>query len=111
MGVLERRLRAAALPPEAEEVANRELKRLRRMSPMHSEYSTLVDYLEWICDLPWNATSADQLKIAGARAQLEADHFGMEKVKSRVLEYLSVAKLKGDLRGSILCGAHPPTLS
>ncbi|KOO31430.1 ATP-dependent protease la [Chrysochromulina tobinii] len=71
-------------------------------------YSTLVDYLEFIADLPWNATSAERLQIAGARKQLEADHFGMDKVKARVLEYLAVAKLKGDMRGSILCMLGPP---
>jgi len=108
VAVLERKLRAADLPPDAEDVANRELKRLRRMSPMHSEYSTLVDYLEWLADVPWNKTTADKLRISDARAQLEADHFGMEKVKARILEYLSVAKLKGDLRGSILCLLGPP---
>ena len=106
--VLERRLRAAELPPDAEEVANRELKRLRRMSPMHSEYSTLVDYLEWIADLPWSNSSSDRLTISAARDQLEADHFGMAKVKARMLEFLSVCKLKGDLRGSILCLLGPP---
>ena len=108
IAVLERRIRAASLPQEAEEVADRELKRLRRMSPMHSEYSTLVDYLEWIADLPWTKTSAERLRIADAKAQLETDHFGMEKVKARIVEYLSVAKLKGDLRGSILCMLGPP---
>ena len=71
-------------------------------------YSTLVDYLEFIADLPWNATSAERLQIAEARKQLEADHFGMDKVKARVLEYLAVAKLKGDMRGSILCMLGPP---
>jgi len=106
---LERKLRAANLPAEADEVATRELKRLRRMSPMHSEFSTLVDYLEWLADLPWTNSSTDVLTIAAARRQLEADHFGMEKVKARMLEYLSVCKLKGDLgKGSILCLLGPP---
>ena len=108
VAVLERRLRAASLPTEADEVATRELKRLRRMSPMHSEYSTLVDYLEWLADLPWANATVDRLTISSAREQLESDHFGMEKVKARVLEYLSVCKLKGDLRGSILCLLGPP---
>ena len=108
VAVLERRLRAADLPPEAEDVANRELKRLRRMSPMHSEYSTLVDYLEWLADVPWNKTTQDQLLISDAKAQLEADHFGMEKVKARILEYLAVAKLKGDIRTTL---TPTPTLA
>ena len=75
---------------------------------MHSEYSTLVDYLECIADLPWNKSTADVLSVDDARNQLEADHFGMEKVKSRILEYLAVCKLKGDVRGSILCMLGPP---
>ena len=141
MATLERRLKAAALPAEAEEVASRELKRLRRMSPMHSSeppprrararapaaprrpasrrpadapppppcrYSTLVDYLEWIVDLPWNTSSAERLQLTEARAKLEEDHYGMEKVKARILEFLSVCKLKGDTRGSILCMLGPP---
>ena len=105
---LERRLRAAGLPAEAEEAAQRELKRLRRMSPMHSEYSTLVDYLETIADLPWNKSSDARLSLAAAEGQLDADHFGMEKVKARILEFLAVCKLKGDTRGSILCMHGPP---
>ena len=78
------------------------------MSPMHSEYSTLVDYLEWIAELPWSNSSIDRLTISAAKQQLESDHYGMERVKQRVLEYLSVCKLKGDLRGSILCLLGPP---
>jgi len=106
--LLERKLRAASLPKEAEDVAQRELKRLRRMSPMHSEYSTLVDYLEWIAELPWNVSSPEMLSIGGARRQLEQDHFGMDKVKARILEYLAVCKLKGDTKGSLLCMLGPP---
>ena len=105
---LERRLRQANLPAEAEDLATRELRRLRRMSPMHSEYSTLVDYLEWIAELTWSNSSIDRLTISAAKQQLESDHYGMERVKQRVLEYLSVCKLKGDLRGSILCLLGPP---
>eukprot|EP00962_Isochrysis_galbana_P051396 scaffold22793_cov67-Isochrysis_galbana.AAC.1 len=81
---LERRLRAARLPVEAEEVVSRELRRLRRMSPMHSEYSTLVDYLEWMADLPWGPPvkgAQPPVPLATARAQLDADHFAMEKVR------------------------------
>ena len=107
---LERKLKAAGLPAEAEEVAQlaraphahrthtaraphahrtphwpqvaqRDLKRLRRMSPMHSEYSTLVEYLETIADLPWNRSSDASISLAAAEAQLAEDHFGMAKVK------------------------------
>lgn len=65
-----------------EQVAQRELKRLRRMSPMNSEYSTIVDYLEWFSDLPWNRSSDETLSIKEARQQLEDDHAGLEKVSS-----------------------------
>ncbi|KAL3914602.1 MAG: hypothetical protein SGPRY_007567, partial [Prymnesium sp.] len=106
--LLERRLNNAGLPKEVDEVAQRELKRLRRMSPMNSEYSTIVDYLEWFSDLPWNRSSDETLSIKEARQQLEDDHAGLEKVKTRILEYLAVGKLKGDMRGSILCLMGPP---
>jgi len=105
---LERKLKAAGLPAEAEEVAQRDLKRLRRMSPMHSEYSTLVEYLETIADLPWNRSSDASISLAAAEAQLAEDHFGMTKVKERILEFLAVAKLKGETKGSILCMHGPP---
>lgn len=105
---LMRRLTSAQLPDEAKEVAKRELDRLKSMPPTHPEHSTIVEYLEWIADLPWNKSSDDRLTISAARAQLEADHFGMEKVKARILEYLSVVKLKGDLRSPILCLHGPP---
>jgi ATP-dependent Lon protease len=84
---LERRLRAAQLPAEAEEVVSRELRRLRRMSPMHSEYSTLVDYLEWMADLPWGPPAKGAqppVPLSQAKAQLDADHFAMEKVRECV---------------------------
>lgn len=102
------RLEEAQLPEEAREVADRELKRLQRMSPRDPEYSTLIEYLNWMADLPWSKCTEDRLTIRAARDQLEADHFGMQAVKSRILEYLSVCKLKGDMRGSILCFHGPP---
>jgi ATP-dependent Lon protease len=67
--------------PRCSQVAQRELKRLKRMSPMHSEYSTLVDYLECIADLPWNRSSEEMLSVERAKECLETDHFGMEKVR------------------------------
>jgi len=108
VAALERRLRSAALPAEADEVATRELKRLRRMSPMHSEYSTLIDYLEWIADLPWNKSTPERLSVAAARAQLDDDHYAMSKVKGRILESLAVCQLRGDTKGSIMCMLGPP---
>ena len=106
---LERRLQAASLSVDATEVAQRELRRLKRMSPMAAEYSTLIDYLECMADLPWVAESAGKAAALGAaKEQLDLDHYGMEKVKKRVLEYLAVTKLRGDTKGSILCLAGPP---
>jgi ATP-dependent Lon protease len=105
---LARRLQAANLPQEAEQVAIRELKRLGRMQPSSQDYASTVEYLEWIADLPWSTSSADRLKLSAAQEQLEADHFGMERVKARILEYLSVCKLTGDTCGSILCLHGPP---
>ena len=72
---------ARALHAHCPQVAQRDLKRLRRMSPMHSEYSTLVEYLETIADLPWNRSSDASISLAAAEAQLAEDHFGMAKVK------------------------------
>ena len=97
-----------ALHSHCPQVAQRDLKRLRRMSPMHSEYSTLVDYLENIAELPWNRSSDASISLAAAEAQLADDHFGMAKVKERILEFLAVAKLKGETKGSILCMHGPP---
>jgi len=108
VSLLERRLREANLPAEAEEAASRELKRLRRMSPMHSEYSTLIDYVEWLAELPWNNASAEMLSVKDARKQLEGDHYAMDSVKKRVLEFLAVCQLRGDTKGSIMCLLGPP---
>jgi ATP-dependent Lon protease len=107
---LERKLQLADLPPEARAQADRELGRLRRMNPQSSEATTSRTWLEWIADLPWgDATlTPDKLDLAGARALLEENHYGLEKVKKRVLEYLSVRKLAPDKRGPILCLVGPP---
>ena len=99
---------ARALHAHCPQVAQRDLKRLRRMSPMHSEYSTLVEYLENLAELPWNRSSDASISLSAAEAQLAGDHFGMAKVKERILEFLAVAKLKGATKGSILCMHGPP---
>ena len=105
---LEERLRAAALPEEAEKAARRQLSRLRNMPPQAGEYTVARTYLEWILDLPWSKRSEDRLDITAARAVLEADHHGLEKVKKRILEYLGVRKLAKSKKGPILCFAGPP---
>ena len=85
-----------------------ELKRLRRMPPQAAEHATLRNYVELMADLPWNVSSNETIDIAKAKADLDADHHGMGKVKNRLLEYLAVRKLKNELKGPILCFVGPP---
>jgi ATP-dependent Lon protease len=110
------KLEQAKLPPEAEKEAKRELSRLEKLSPTSPEFSVIRTYLEWMTSLPWNAQSASAIDIGKARTTLDEDHYGLEKVKDRILEYLSVKKL-GEERGAqegtkvrepILCFAGPP---
>jgi ATP-dependent Lon protease len=96
------------LPPEAKKEADRELERLSRMHPSSAEYSVATTYLDWITALPWNESTEDNLDIKKARKILDEDHFGLEKAKKRIIEYLSVRKLKPDSKGPILCFAGPP---
>ncbi len=105
---LQERLKKAGLPPEVEKVAQKELNRLKTIPAASSEYTVARTYLDWIADLPWSKQSDDNLDIDNARAVLEADHFGLQKVKKRILEYLAVRKLKNDMRGPILCLVGPP---
>ncbi|MCA9660210.1 MAG: endopeptidase La [Myxococcales bacterium] len=107
---IERRLDEAELPPEARAAADRELGRLRRMNRQSSEAATTRNYLDWLASLPWSAAteSPDELDIAAARRLLDEQHYGLKRVKKRVLEYLSVRKLAPDKRGPILCLAGPP---
>ena len=105
---LEERLRSAGLPEEAEKAARRQLSRLRNMPPQAGEYTVSRTYLEWILDLPWSKRSEDRLDITEARKILEADHYGLEKVKKRILEYLGVRKLAKSKKGPILCLVGPP---
>lgn len=96
------------LPEEAKKEAEREVKRLARMHPSSSEYSVVTTYLDWILSLPWDHSSEDVIDIKKARKILDDDHYGLEKVKKRILEYLAVRKLKPDSKGPILCFAGPP---
>ncbi len=96
------------LPEEAAKEANRELKRLARMHPSSSEYSVVLTYLDWITSLPWDEATEDNLDISIAKKILDNDHFGLEKAKKRIIEYLSVRKLKPDSKGPILCLFGPP---
>jgi ATP-dependent Lon protease len=113
---LREKIEEAKLPPEAEKESKRELGRMEKLSPSSPEYSVIRTYLEWMTSLPWNKTSATAIDIAKAKATLDEDHYDLEKIKNRILEYLSVKKL-GDERGPqegiktrepILCFVGPP---
>src|SRR5690606_27529570 len=104
---LAERLKKAGLPPEVEKVANKELNRLKTIPTASSEYTVARTYLEWLADLPWQTATEDNLDLENARQVLDADHYDIEKVKKRILEYLAVRKLKNDMRGPILCLVGP----
>jgi len=96
------------LPEEAKKEADRELQRLDRMHPSSAEYTVASTYLDWILTLPWREGTEDNLDIRKARKVLEEDHYGLEKPKKRIIEYLAVRKLKSDAKGPILCFVGPP---
>lgn len=104
---LERKLEAIQYPSEIHrKTARKELSRLKRTSPNMSEHQVIRTYLEWIVDLPWDKKSNDVLDVEKARQVLDEDHYGMEKIKTRVLEYLSLRKLQKDAKGTTLFLAH-----
>ncbi|RMG43467.1 MAG: AAA family ATPase, partial [Candidatus Dadabacteria bacterium] len=105
---LKQALEKKKLPDYAAKEANKQLKRLERMQPESSEYALLRTYLEWIVELPWKTKTRDRLDIGRAKEILEADHYGLEKVKERIIEYLSVRKLNKNTKGPILCFVGPP---
>ncbi len=105
---LQERIKKAGLPPDVEKVAQKELNRLKTIPSASSEYTVARTYLDWIADLPWSKQSEDNLDIENARVILDADHYGIKKVKKRILEYLAVRKLKNDMKGPILCLVGPP---
>ena len=96
------------LPEEARKAADRELARLEKLPPAAAEYGVIRTYLDWLVTLPWNTTTPDNLDLEQAKRVLDEDHFDLEKVKDRILEYLAVSKLKNDLSGPILCFVGPP---
>jgi ATP-dependent Lon protease len=113
---LREKIEQAKLPPEAEKETKRELSRMEKLSPTSPEFSVIRTYLEWMTSLPWNKTSASAIDILKARTILDEDHYDLEKVKDRILEYLSVKKLGEDrgtqegakVREPILCFVGPP---
>jgi ATP-dependent Lon protease len=105
---LRRLIDEAQMPQEVFDSAQKELKRLQRMSDSSSEYSMTRTYLDWFVELPWKAPPPDDIDVAQARQILEADHFGLEQVNKRILEFLAVRKLKPDGHSPILCLVGPP---
>jgi ATP-dependent Lon protease len=105
---LRERIEQAALPEHAGEAAERELGRLERLPAAAAEYGVIRTYLEWLVDLPWSRETEDNLEIEHAREILDQDHYDLEQVKERILEYLAVRKLRPDSRGPILCFVGPP---
>src|SRR5271169_5863358 len=108
LDALEDRIAKATLPTEAEQVAKKQVKRLRNMQVGSAEYTVVRTYLDWILDLPWSNQTPDNMDIGAVRKVLDEDHYGLEKVKKRILEYLAVRKLKKDKKGPILCLIGPP---
>jgi ATP-dependent Lon protease len=105
---LRSRIDALPLPEEAETAARRELSRLERIPSAAAEYGVIRTYLDWIATLPWGKTTEDKIDLKHAREVLDADHFDLEKVKDRIIEFLAVSKLRGDASGQILCFVGPP---
>ncbi len=105
---LKNRLAETDMPEEVKKVAGKELDRLSRMPPAAAEYTVSRTYLDWLLELPWEASTEDTLDIIAAQETLDADHYDLEKVKKRIVEYLAVRKLKQDMKGPILCFVGPP---
>ncbi|MEY3446203.1 MAG: hypothetical protein RIR45_958, partial [Pseudomonadota bacterium] len=105
---LRKQIAAAGMPDEVEKQAEKDLKRLERMSDGSSEYSMLRTYLDWLVELPWQAPAPELIDMAQARRTLDEDHFGLDQVKKRILEFLAVRKLNPGGQGPILCLVGPP---
>ncbi len=106
---IEEKLKAKKMPEEAREKANKELRKLKSMSPMSAEAAVVRNYLDWMVSLPWDEYTQDDNSVAKAREILDNDHYGLQDVKERIVEYLSVRSLvKDDTRGTLLCLAGPP---
>jgi len=105
---LRRQIEELDLPEEAQKEAERELNRLERINPASPEYSVARTYLDWISALPWNESTKDNMDLAEARNILDEDHYGLEDIKERILEFLAVCRLRGQMSGSILCFVGPP---
>jgi ATP-dependent Lon protease len=105
---LRERLRSASLPDEVQKVARKQLGRLAGMQQQSAEYNVTRTYLEWLADVPWNKTTPDRLDVEETRRCLNEDHYGLEKIKKRIIEYMAVRKLAGSKKAPILCFIGPP---
>jgi ATP-dependent Lon protease len=103
-----KKIEEAKMPEKVKEEAEKQLKRLERMHPESAESAVIRTYLEWLTELPWTRSTEDRLDIKSAKDVLDKDHYDLEKVKERILEYLSVRKLKDKMKGPILCFIGPP---
>jgi ATP-dependent Lon protease len=102
------RLRSAGLPEEIRKVVRKQLGRMAGMQPQSAEYNVTRTYLEWFADLPWSKSTADRIEVEETRRCLDEDHYGLEKIKKRIIEYIAVRKLRADKKGPILCFIGPP---
>jgi ATP-dependent Lon protease len=105
---LKQKIESAGMPDDVKKEALKELGRLARMSPMAADYSVTRNYIEWLSILPWAKTSGGEIEIPKAKEILDTDHYDLQKVKDRILDYLSVRRLKPDMKGPILCFVGPP---
>jgi ATP-dependent Lon protease len=105
---LKQKIESAGMPDDVKKEALKELGRLARMSPMAADYSVTRNYIEWLAVLPWAKTSGGEIEILKAKEILDADHYDLQKVKDRILDYLSVRRLKPSMKGPILCFVGPP---
>ncbi|MDH3360593.1 MAG: endopeptidase La, partial [Desulfobulbaceae bacterium] len=105
---LQTKMAEISLPEEARTTAERELKRLARISPSSPEYTVSRNYLDWILGLPWDVSTDDSLDLKKAQETLDKDHYGLETIKKRIIEFLAVRKIKDDMHGPILCFVGPP---
>src|SRR5690606_14207814 len=105
---LEDKMRSKSMPEEARDKTEKEIRKLKMMSPMSAEATVVRNYIDWMLSLPWEEMSDSTIDLPKAREVLESDHFGLEKVKGRILEYLAVQKLVDKLKGPILCLVGPP---
>ncbi len=105
---IEKKIEAAKMPEEALKAANKELERLKMIPPESAEHTVVRTYLDWLVTLPWSISTEDNLDIKHARTVLDEDHYDLDKIKERILEFLAVRKLKNDTKGPILCFVGPP---